>query len=267
MSGAGYAWDPSDYAAHSRPQFNWARELLDKLVLRGDEAVLDLGSGDGKVTAQIAARLPQGRAVGVDLSAQMVEHARRHFPAEDYPNLAFQSMDITELDFQESFDVVFSNAALHWVADHDAVLGGVRRALKKGGRLLFQMGGRGNASGMLESLEAVLKRPRWAARFKGFRMPYTFPDPEEYRTHLEAHRLEPVRVQLITKRMEHPGRAGLAGWLRTAWMPYVHRVRPSERADFIRESVEAYVSRFGLDAEGVIHVEMVRLEVEAAREG
>ncbi|MBM3278188.1 MAG: class I SAM-dependent methyltransferase [Candidatus Handelsmanbacteria bacterium] len=124
----------------------WAEELLPKLRLRGDESLLDLGCGDGKITALLAARLPRGQVLWVDLSPAMIELAQSRFPPAAYPNLAIVQMDPAHLTLEPRFDRVFSNATLHWVANHLAVLQGVRACLRPGGRILFQMGGRGNAA-------------------------------------------------------------------------------------------------------------------------
>ena len=145
MANQPYNWNAQDYAKNSANQFQWAKELIPKLKLRGNEALLDIGCGDGKITAEVAECLPEGRAVGVDSSEKMINLARTSFPMKDFPNLSFQVMDARKLTFQEEFDVAFSNAALHWIVDQKAVLAGVQRSLKPGGRLLFQMAGKGNA--------------------------------------------------------------------------------------------------------------------------
>ncbi len=93
MSERGYRWDSEDYALHSSAQTEWALELLGKLYLRGEEAVLDIGCGDGKVTAALAAQVPRGSVLGIDSSPEMVERARRSYPPDLYPNLRFQAGD------------------------------------------------------------------------------------------------------------------------------------------------------------------------------
>src|SRR5690242_2945608 len=124
-----FRWDPRDYAAHSAAQLHWARELLAKLQLRGDESLLDLGCGDGKVTAEIAGAVPQGTVIGVDSSPEMIAFAREAFPSTRFPQLQFHCMDVRSLQLDSIFDVVFSNAALHWVDDHLKVLRGVSTRL------------------------------------------------------------------------------------------------------------------------------------------
>ena len=138
-----YQWNARDYAAQSSAQQKWAEELIAKLHLSGEERVLDIGCGDGKVTAKIADELPRGSALGVDSSEGMIQYARETFPSGRYANLAFEVADARCLSFAGEFDIVFSNACLHWITGHQPVLESVRRSLKPGGRIFLQMGGTG----------------------------------------------------------------------------------------------------------------------------
>jgi len=260
-----YVWNADDYAKHSSGQYKWAKELIPKLKLSGNEALLDIGCGDGKVTATLAKYLPNGCVVGVDSSEDMIVLARRTFPHEAYPNLSFQRMDARALTFQARFDKVFSNAALHWIIDHKSVLHGVQRSLKGGGRLLFQMGGKGNAQDVLAVLDGLFMEKPWREFFVGFGFPYGFYTPEEYRVWLCEAKLEPERVELVPKDMQLPGREGLAGWIRTTWLPYTERLPSDLRERFIEQIVTTYLKRHPLDESGVAHVRMARLEVEASK--
>jgi trans-aconitate methyltransferase len=172
-------------------------------------------------------------------------------------------MDAKELTFHEQFDVVFSNAALHWVVDHRPVLLGVRRSLKKPGRLLFQMAGKGNANEVLSILDNLLETKPWKQYFKGFSFPYGFYSPEEYTGWLREAGLKPEKVELLQKDMKLQGKEGLAGWIRTTWLPYTERVPAQLQGSFIDEIVDDYVAAHPLDTNGAVHVKMVRLEVHA----
>jgi trans-aconitate 2-methyltransferase len=110
-----YTWNPQDYAQHSRGQEAWAKELLAQVELRADDVVLDVGCGDGRNTAAIAASVPNGRVLGVDLSADMVAHAAIQHCRPSANNLRFAQADAGALPFEAEFSVVFSNATLHWV--------------------------------------------------------------------------------------------------------------------------------------------------------
>ena len=269
MESLTYQWNANDYAGHSAPQQQWAQALMAKLALHGHEAVLDVGCGDGKITAAIARRLPEGSVVGLDSSADMVAFAEGHYPPEAYPNLRFVHADARRLDslddFDEAFDVVFSNAALHWILDHRPVLRGIHRSLRAGGIALLQMGGTGNAAGLLRVLEAVMGTPRWRRYFAAFSFPYGFYGPEAYRRWLAEAGLHARRAVLLPKDMTHRGRDGLTGWIRTAWLPYTEQVPATDRSDFVLEVVDAYLEAYPLDANGIAHVRMMRLEVEAVK--
>jgi trans-aconitate methyltransferase len=260
-----YRWDAQDYEQHSRAQQRWARELIDKLGLRGDEDVLDLGCGDGKVSAEIAHLLDRGSVVGVDSSPQMVALAAKRYPPADYTNLSFQVMDARRLSFEACFDLMFSNAALHWVTDHQPVVQGLYRCLRPGGRILLQMGGQGNAEHILSVLAQVQAEPRWLPYFQDFAFPYGFLGIAEYQALLTEAGFTPLRVELIPKDMEHDGSDGLQGWIRTTWLPYTERVPQEKRDAFIAAITARYLEQVPLDAAGKAHVAMVRIEVEAVK--
>jgi trans-aconitate 2-methyltransferase len=256
-------WDPEDYAAHSSAQLVWAQELLAKLDLSGGEALLDVGCGDGRITAVIAQSLPGGRVLGVDSSADFIAYAREHYLPLVYPNLHFECMDARKLAWEQSFDIIFSNATLHWVDDHRAFLVGCARLLNPGGRLIVSCGGRGNAAAIISALEAVTRQPRWRDYFSNFSFPYYFHTTEDYAQWLPEAGFIPIRLALVEKDMTHHGRDGLAGGIRTTWMPYTQRLPQARREEFIDEIVTDYLAQLPLDAAGCSHVRMVRLEVEA----
>ncbi len=170
-------WNPHDYHNNSSQQQIWARELIAKLHLRGDERVLDIGCGDGKISAEIAALLPRGCIVGVDRSPDMIQFATRNFFGTEHPNVSFEQMDASALRFRDEFDVIFSNATLHWIEDHRPVLHGIAAALKPNRRILLQMGGAGNAAGMLATLKPIMAEAEWSPYFEKLSVSLRFSRP------------------------------------------------------------------------------------------
>lgn len=253
-------WNPGDYARHSSGQELWAKELLQLVALEPRESLLDVGCGDGRVTAQIAALAPFGRVVGVDSSAEMVHFAQRQFPAAAHPNLTFVQADAISLPFHSQFDVVFSNAALHWIRHHPPVLAGIARSLKPAGRCVLQMGGKGNGVGVIRAFELCFQT--WDLG-DSFACPYGFHAPQDYRQWLEQAGLVADSVELIEKDMLHADRDVFTGWLRTAWMPYSSRVAESRRDQFLRDVTAQYLKMYPADDAGQVHVQMVRLQVLA----
>ncbi len=257
------SWNAAEYARNSASQLQWANELLSRLHLKGSEAVVDLGCGDGKITVALAQALPAGRAVGIDSSQEMIQYAQAHH--SEHLNLTFRLLDFRTLDYSEEFDLAFSNAALHWVQDHRSLLARVYHVLRRGGRLAFSFGGKGNAEDVLKVAFAVGQRPEWLTYFEGFENPYFFYTPEEYRPWLAEAGFTITRLELVPKDMIHHGRVRFYSWIRTTWMPITGKVPEPRREDFIRDFVAAYLESFPPDHEGKIHVRMARLEVEAAK--
>ena len=256
------SWNAVDYAKNSLAQLAWARELMEKLLLRGNESLLDIGCGDGKITAQLASATT-GYVLGIDSSSGMIQIASEKFSDTNYPNLSFAQMDAADIQLSEKFDVAFSNAALHWIGDHVAVLRGTRACLKSGGRILFQMGGRGNAYEMFDAVREVIQQTQWQNYYEEFASPYHFFGPEEYHTWLSQCGFNSVRIELIPKDMQHDSKEGLLGWLRTTWFPYTDRLPVELRDTFLEEVVETYTATHPIGVHGDTHVKMVRLEVEA----
>ncbi len=260
-----YQWDAEDYEKHSHGQKSWGRELIGKLSLQGTEKILDIGCGDGRLTAELAIKVRNGVVIGIDSSAEMVRRALENHPPSRFPNLRFLVMDARSISFREEFDVVFSNAALHWVKDHRPVLEGVSRCLKPGGRFLFQMGGKGNAEDVVRIFQKVISSDRWTDYFEDFEFPYGFYGVEEYEVLTKDTGLEIDRIELIEKVMILDDMEGFRGWIRTTWLPYTQRVPENLRSRFIDEVVRSYVGEIPPDMNGKIRVVMKRLEVEGRK--
>jgi trans-aconitate methyltransferase len=258
-----YSWNADDYLKHSSAQYEWAQELTGKLCLTGKESVLDIGCGDGKVTAMISSHLKNGNITGIDSSEHMITLAQKTFPPSEYPNLSFVLMDASKLDFENQFDIAFSTAALHWVRDQIAVLKGVRKSLKNPGRILFQMGGKGNGQDILAAADKLITDEKWRSYFNNFYFHYNFCSPDEYKQWLTDAGLRPKRLEIIPKDMAQKGKEGLAGWIRTTWQPYTERIPENKRDDFIEDLINLYSKSFPMDDTGLFHIKMVRLEIEA----
>ena len=259
-----YKWDPSGYSRHSDSQLEWAKELIDKLQLRGNERILDIGCGDGKVTKLISEYVPDGEVIGIDNSKDMIEFASKKYPTTEHINLNFINMDATQIAFEEYFDIVFSNAALHWVIDHIPVLNGIYRSLKKNGKVLVQMGGKGNANSVVEVLNEISKHNKWKQYFKNFTFPYGFHDPQQYMKWLVETGFKVERIELIPKYRVHNNIDQFKGWIRTQWLPYVARIPEHNREEYIDMVVDKFIETYPA-GESRIVVKRQRLEYEAVK--
>jgi len=259
-------WNAEDYAKNSHCQLQLGEELIEKLSLTGNESLLDIGCGDGKISAKLSKILKNGEVVGIDTSENFINFALKKFPSDNFPNLTFYQMDACAVNFSKKFDIAFSNACLHWVKDHSVVLKKVRACLKPKGRILFQMGGRGNAGEVLNAVKVVKNKQNWSMYFDNFVTPYYFYDIKDYEIWLSENHLKPLRLELFTKNIKHAGEESFKGWLRTTWFPFTDRLPEALRDTFLDEVSETYKIDHPTDKSGCINVKMVRLEVEAYAE-
>lgn len=195
MNSGSREWDAETYDAISDPQFSWGVEVLGRLELNGDEAVLDAGCGSGKVTAELAKRLPRGRIVAVDASEAMIAKARERLGE----GVSYSVQDLSELRLDEPVDLIFSTATFHWVLDHERLFGRLREALRPGGRLVAQCGGQGNVAAHATAIATVAARPEFAPHFGGMTVMWNFASPEETEHRLAAAGFAKARCWLEPK--------------------------------------------------------------------
>ncbi|MHC4325902.1 MAG: class I SAM-dependent methyltransferase [Planctomycetota bacterium] len=141
-----FEFDGEKYKLASSQQKAWGKKLIAEMEFKGGEKILDLGCGDGALTAEMAKFVPDGFVIGIDASQSMIETARKDNAGA---NLRFELLDINAIDFELEFDLVFSNATLHWVKDHRRMLRNVYKALKDRGIARFQFAGDGNCSNLI----------------------------------------------------------------------------------------------------------------------
>jgi trans-aconitate methyltransferase len=245
-------WDPQGYARHASFVPALGVPVLQLLDPQPGEQVLDLGCGDGVLTQEIVAR--GAVVVGVDASPSMVEAARAR-------GLDACVMAGEALAFAGDFDAVFSNAALHWMRDAEAVIAGVARALRPGGRFVGEFGGHGNVAAIVVALTAAAEELGLDAASLH---PWFFPTPAAYARHLERGGFTVETIDLIPRPTSLP--SGLAGWLETFAGPFLTALLPAERGRFLAR-VEALAATALKDEEGGWTADYVRLRFRARRAG
>jgi trans-aconitate 2-methyltransferase len=168
------------------------REVLERLLLQPDETVIDAGCGSGRVTEALLARLPEGRVIGVDASASMIEAARERLG----DTVELHVADLASFDLGVRADAILSTATFHWIADHDALFGRLHAHLRPGGLLVAQCGGRGNIASVHAAARAVMARAPYAAHFEGWNGPWNFATPEDTERRLRAAGFAEARAWL-----------------------------------------------------------------------
>lgn len=250
MTKAGQRWDPERYRRNAGFVAELGLPLLELLAPEPGAKVLDLGCGDGALTEKLAAL--GAVVVGVDSSAEQVAAARAR-------GLDARVADGEALAFEAEFDAVFSNAALHWMTGPDAVIDGVWRALRPGGRFVGEMGGAGNVERVKGALTAALAR---RGHDPAAADPWYFPTPDDYAGRLAARGFQVEEIALIERPTPLPGRLG--DWLETFAEPFLFVAPEGEHPNLIAE-VEAALDGTLRDGDGGWFVDYVRLRFRAVK--
>ena len=220
--------------------------VFELLSPQAGERILDLGCGEGTLTEKIAAT--GAAVVGIDASEEMIAGACAR-------GLDARLMDAEQLRFEHEFDGVFSNAVLHWVRDHDAMLEGVHRALKPGGRFVAEFGGHGNLAAIQVAIRSVLSRRGWTTNIRRY-----YATETEYAGRLEQHGFLVRQISLIPRPTPLP--TGIRGWLDTFERATLDRIPPDELESFLQE-VEDLLRAEICDREGNWTAHYVRLRFKA----
>ncbi len=247
---AAQQWNPTAYARHARFVSDLGVPVVELLAPRAGERVLDLGCGDGALTAAMAAA--GCRVVGVDSSAAQVAAARER-------GLDAHVADGQRLGYDAEFDAVFSNASVHWMKDLDAVIDGVWRALVPGGRFVAEFGGHGNVATIVHAIEAALRRRGLDPAPLN---PWVFPRAEDYARRLVRRGFRADAVALFERPTRLPG--DVTGWLETFAQSFLRAVGAEERPAVVTEVRDALRPRL-VDANGDWIADYVRLRVRATK--
>jgi SAM-dependent methyltransferase len=241
-------WTASGYQQHARFVSDLGMEILGWLAPGQGERILDLGCGDGVHALEIAET--GAEVVGVDVSQDMLAQALER-------GVDAREMDGEALSFENEFDAVFSNAALHWMSRPERVIAGVARALKPGGRFVAEFGGHGNVAAIVTALRAIAKMRGADADLAG---PWFFPTVDEYAGLLEEGGFEVERIALVPRPTPLP--TGLAGWLETFGKIFLDQFDEPVRADVVAEAEELLAPSLR-DSAGNWTADYVRLRVAA----
>lgn len=224
-SNLGQNWRADSYSEHAHFVPALGQPALELLKPAPGERILDLACGDGVLTEKIAAR--GATVVGVDAAPDMVNAAKNR-------GLDARIMDGVNLCFDREFDAVFSNAALHWMkSDPDAVIAGVGRALKPGGRFVAEMGGHGCIAAVTVAIVAVMARHEVDAKPL---IPWYFPTVDDYRSRLERHGFTVDYIELIPRPTPLP--TNMAGWLEVFAASLFARLQQEQRTAARDEVIE-----------------------------
>jgi trans-aconitate 2-methyltransferase len=241
-----HEFDGEQYKRASTHQKEWGNKIISELKLRGDEHILDMGCGDGLLTAALAELVPDGFALGIDGSSSMIETAAKL----SRKNLFFRVLDINSIDFTTEFDLVFSNATLHWIKDHELLLGNTFRALKANGILRFNFASDGNCSNFIKTATEAIALPKYVKYFYRFKWPWYMPALESYEALARKFPFKEIKVWGENADRCFPDIDAMVKWVdQPSLVPFLEHLPPYEKKNFRAIVVEKMI-KATLQADG-----------------
>ena len=233
-------WDAANYARRSSLQESMAAEVLALLHLTGNERVLDIGCGDGRITAEIAARLPNGSVLGVDFSQHMIDFATQQHCA--VPNLKFQTANAANFPFRHEFDFIVSFNALHWLPNPDPPLQSVRAAMKSTAQAQLRVVPDGERKSLETVLEETRKSSRWSSYYDNFHDPYLHLTPDQYAAAAQRNGLRVQRLHTSSHSWDFQSREDFFAFGQVTFVEWTRRLPNQEIPAFINDVLDRYAA-------------------------
>lgn len=256
-----HEFDGEKYEKASAHQKEWGAKLISELALKGNERILDLGCGDGVNTALIAEILSDGEVIGIDASKGMIDTAKH----KEKANLRFILMDIDEIAFEDEFDVIYSNATLHWVKDHRLLLRNITRALREGGIVRFNFAADGNCAHFFKVIRKSMEKEEFSRYFSDFSWPWYMPAIDEYAQLVHESELKAAKVWGENADRYFPDTDTMIGWVdQPSLVPFLACVPEPHKAVF-REYVVAEMIRETKQTDGRCFENFRRINLLASK--
>lgn len=228
-----YEFDGKLYEKASIFQQEWGNELISELNLKGNEDILDLGCGNGLLTANLARLVPNGNVIGVDASEGMIEVAKE----KEGNNLKFLLMDLNEIDLNRQFDFIFSNATLHWIKNHNQLWTKIHKLLNPNGFVRFNFAADGNSSHFIKVIKETIVFEEYKKYFSGFQWPWYMPSVDEYENILKDFTFSELNVWEENADRFFPDKEAVIWWIdQPQIVPFLENI-PEDKKGLFREIV------------------------------
>jgi trans-aconitate 2-methyltransferase len=256
-----YSWDARTYdKVSSNVQLEWGRKLLEKRRWVGNEIVMDAGAGSGNLTKILADKVPQGYVYAVDADSNMVQEAKSNLSGCRNVQVMQSSMD--KVNLPTEVDMIFSNAALHWVLDQEGVFLHFWKLLKPNGELLIDYGGHGNLERPLLVIFKIMQSEQFKEHFANWKQSWYFPKPNETESLLQKVGFKEIQVDLSSQITSFPDRQSFATFVRTVIMkPFLGYLPDANRKE---QFIDAVLNEF--EGQGwPWSLEFIRLTISARK--
>jgi trans-aconitate 2-methyltransferase len=240
-----HSWDARTYdKVSSNAQLEWGRKLLDKRRWIGNEIVMNAGAGSGNLTKILADKLPQGKIYAVDADPNMVQQAKSNLSGCRNVQVIHSSMDKVNLPVE--VDVIFSNAALHWILNQEDLFSHFWQLLKPNGELLIEYGGHGNVQRALRVIFKLMQSNQFKEHFVNWKQSWYFPKPDETEILLKRARFRDIQVNSSRRNTSFSDRDEFAIFVKTVIMkPFLGYLPDAKKKDQFLDAFLKEIERSG----------------------
>ena len=251
-----------DYHNGTQQQIENLDAAIGEGFFEGASSILDVGCGDGQVTARLAQQFPKIHFIGCDISKAMIEFAKRTY---SYPNLEFIEKDACHLGYEHQFDRIVSFSALHWMEDQKQALTSIYQALKPNGKVLIRATPKtSNNDFKAISLKVILSF-KWVSHFLNYRNTHSFHSERDYRKILTGIGFKVDRIEQKNKELCFENKEALIPFLKAILTP-LSKIPPAKKDDFLADYYQELVKHGNVDENGVIHIHFDKVELALSKE-
>jgi trans-aconitate methyltransferase len=258
-----HLWKAEEYHYNSSAQNEAATQLLQYIQLEGHEQILDVGCGDGKITATLANCVATGSVIGIDISPEMIDFARNSFPKDRYSNLIFFVQDAQSINYSEKFDVIFSSFALQWAPDPGSFFKNAYKSLKSSGYLALTIP-LGISSELEESINATITLPKWASYFHKFSPHWHFLADSKYKELLAENQFIPTRFVTIPQTVIFSSREQFEKYV-IQWFSYLRPLPQDLKQVFFKQIIDKYLEINPVRENGEVSFKFLRVDIIATK--
>jgi len=235
-----YEFDGQKYKQASTHQKEWGSKIISEFIFTGAESVLDLGCGDGILTNEISDLIPNGKVIGIDASEGMIKTAKEL----ESKKLTFQKLDINSINFENQFDLIFSNATLHWIKNHKKLINNCYKALKSNGFIRFNFAGYGNCSNFYEVIKETISSEQYRNDFTSFEWPWYMPSIDEYQTIIVENEFKDIKIWEENADRYFKDQYEMIKWIdQPSIVPFIKLVDESTKESFRNEVIQKMIDK------------------------
>ena len=256
-----HEFDGTKYRDASSHQREWGQKLISGLKLHGSESILDLGCGDGTLTKILSENVPNGNTLGIDASERMISVAKEF----ETNRLTFIKMNIADIKFTDEFNLIFSNATLHWIKNHSNLLSNCYAALKLNGSIRFNFAGDGNCSNFFSVVKEVMSMDQYRQNFINFDWPWYMPSLLEYQQLLGDSEFKDLVIWAEDADRNFINSGEMIKWIeQPSFLPFLAQLDTEKKIFFRNDVVDKMIAKT-MQKDGTCFETFRRINVHAIK--